>query len=87
MLEIKLKDGCVERMVATGNTLDLVAEVGVVVSTIHNAMRQSAPGSAELFRVGIQSVFSDGNSPVCTEWTVDAAGISEQVLKPGKEGG
>lgn len=87
MLEIKLKDGVVERMVAAGSTLDLVAEVGVVVSAIHDTMRKSAPGSAELFRAGLQNILGDDTSPIWTARATGGTGISVSVPKPGKAGG
>lgn len=87
MLEIKLKDGAVSKMVATGSTLDLVAEVGVIVSAIHDTMRKNSPGSAELFREGVKSILCDDASAVWTARATGGTGISVSVPKRGKGGG
>lgn len=54
---------------ASGTTQDIVAELGLMVGRIYNAMKERNPRNAGVFRIALQAVVSDA-SPI---WQIDTA--------------
>ena len=54
---------------ASGTTQDIVAELGLMVGRIYNAMKEQNPRNAGVFRIALQAVVSDA-SPI---WQIDTA--------------
>lgn len=54
---------------ASGTTQDIVAELGLMVGRIYNAMKDRNPRSAGVFRIALQAIVSDA-SPI---WQIDTA--------------
>ena len=54
---------------ASGTTQDIVAELGLMVGRIYNAMKERNPRNASVFRIALQAVVSNA-SPI---WQVNTA--------------
>ena len=54
---------------ASGTTQDIVAELGLMVGRIYNAMKERNPRNAGVFRIALQAVVSDASSI----WQIDTA--------------
>lgn len=67
---------------ATGTTQDIVAELGLMVGHIYNAMKERNPRGAGVFRIAVQAAVSD-DSPV---WRLDSAPDLAIVMdRPAKD--
>ena len=68
---------------ASGTTQDIVAELGLMVGRIYNALKERNPRNAGVFRIALQYVVSDA-SPI---WRVDTAPDLAIVMeRPVKDG-
>lgn len=64
MIQAKIsKENATNLVTAEGNVMELVNDVTVLISSIHNQFQNMDPATAWMFRVGLQAVVRDTNGP------------------------
>ena len=64
MLKAKIQKGERATIEATGSTMEIMADILVLINSIHTQFQSADPGTAAAFRLGLSESLSDPNSSV-----------------------
>lgn len=82
MIECKVSKG-EPSVMASGSTVELAAELGVLIGRIYSALKDNDPDNADFFRFMVKCGLDDA-SPV---WNCSKApGVAIVMSRPGKKG-
>ena len=72
----------VNRVVASGDMIDIVGDVTLVLRTIHKQLNASGPEFGKAFKETIQKIAADDEGPF---WTMPIDGVGFSMREPKKE--
>lgn len=81
MLEVKIENGK-NRITGSGNLVEIMAEVQMVIASVHTQLKRANPMFAIVFREMMKLSVNDPDSPLWEE--VEGAGVA--IVKDKKQG-
>lgn len=83
MLEVKIDHGRggVTTCTASGDILEISADVAVVISGVYSQLMHSDPAIAQFFRYNMRKLISEPNSPV---WDPSATSVGVCIIQSKK---
>ena len=65
MLKVKINKGKIDELVVTGaRTIEIIADVGLVINRMYFALKEQDEGLAEAYKESLKKLLGDDNSSV-----------------------
>lgn len=82
MLKATIQKGESSAIEATGSTMEIMADILVLINSIHTQFQSADPGTAAAFRLGLSEILADPNSSV---WKAHDGQSGIILQKPDRE--